>query len=49
MRQLGMKTVLPAFSGHIPDDIQHLFPNASISKSPNWYIQFFIIIKNKIP
>ncbi len=35
-RQLGMKPVLPGFSGHVPEAIKAKFPNANISKLHNW-------------
>lgn len=35
-RALGMKPILPAFSGHVPPALQKHFPNAKISKLKGW-------------
>ena len=35
-RELGMKPVLPGFSGHVPEALRSLFPNAKIGKLQNW-------------
>ncbi|MDJ1497025.1 alpha-N-acetylglucosaminidase [Cytophagaceae bacterium DM2B3-1] len=34
-RELGMKPVLPAFTGHVPAAFRHRFPNAKL-KATNW-------------
>ncbi|GAA4300184.1 alpha-N-acetylglucosaminidase [Aestuariibaculum suncheonense] len=34
-RELGMKTVLPAFTGHVPASFKKFFPNAKLKKT-NW-------------
>jgi alpha-N-acetylglucosaminidase len=34
-RELGMKPVLPAFTGHVPPNFGKLFPNAKLKKT-NW-------------
>lgn len=34
-RELGMKTVLPAFTGHVPASFKKFFPNAKL-KQTNW-------------
>ncbi|XP_063869579.1 alpha-N-acetylglucosaminidase-like [Scylla paramamosain] len=36
MRELGMFTVLPAFSGHVPKGILRVFPTANITRLPAW-------------
>ncbi|KAM8945599.1 alpha-N-acetylglucosaminidase [Pelodytes ibericus] len=36
MRSLGMITVLPAFSGHIPQSILRVYPKANITKLGGW-------------
>jgi alpha-N-acetylglucosaminidase len=36
MRSLGMKPVLPAFSGHVPKALIDKFPNAKIQKMKSW-------------
>jgi alpha-N-acetylglucosaminidase len=38
-RSLGMKPVLPAFTGHVPPDFKKRFPNAKLRKT-NWGIGF---------
>ncbi|WP_228098779.1 alpha-N-acetylglucosaminidase [Pedobacter sp. MC2016-24] len=38
-RALGMKTVLPAFTGHVPASFKNRFPNAKL-KSTNWHNGF---------
>jgi len=35
-RELGMRAVLPAFSGHVPGKIAELNPNAKIKKLDSW-------------
>ena len=35
-RELGMKPVLPAFSGHVPYELKKIYPNAVISKLSSW-------------
>ncbi|MCH5178873.1 MAG: alpha-N-acetylglucosaminidase [Prevotellaceae bacterium] len=35
-RELGMKPVLPGFSGHVPGALREKFPNAKITKLHNW-------------
>ena len=35
-RQFGMINVLPGFSGHVPDAIARIYPNASLIKSAAW-------------
>ncbi len=35
-RELGMRAVLPAFSGHVPAKIAELHPNANIKKLASW-------------
>lgn len=35
-RELGMKPILPGFSGHVPGVLRQKFPNAKISKLQNW-------------
>lgn len=35
-RELGMKTVMPAFSGHVPQAIKRLFPKADIRSLGEW-------------
>ncbi len=36
MSELGMNPILPAFDGHIPNALQKLYPDAAISRSPDW-------------
>lgn len=36
MQQLGMKPVVPAFSGYVPKQFKTLFPQAKISAMPKW-------------
>lgn len=36
MRALGMKPVLPAFTGHVPYALLNKFPNAKIQKMKGW-------------
>lgn len=36
MRQFGMIPALPAFAGHVPEELKQLFPNAKFTRSPNW-------------
>ena len=38
-RELGMKTVLPAFTGHVPASFKKVFPNAKLKKT-NWVNDF---------
>lgn len=35
-RELGMKPVLPAFSGHVPYELKRVYPNAKINKMSQW-------------
>ncbi len=35
-RELGMKPVLPAFAGHVPQEIKKLYPDAKISRVSYW-------------
>ena len=35
-RELGMKPVLPAFSGHVPDFLSEVYPDAKITKMGSW-------------
>ncbi|MEA5006048.1 MAG: alpha-N-acetylglucosaminidase [Rikenellaceae bacterium] len=35
-RELGMKPVLPAFSGHVPYELKRVYPNARINKMSQW-------------
>ena len=35
-RELGMKPVLPAFAGHVPQAIQRLFPDTKITRMSPW-------------
>eukprot|EP00697_Spironema_sp_BW2_P001893 gnl/Spiro4/12539_TR6633_c0_g1_i1.p1 gnl/Spiro4/12539_TR6633_c0_g1~~gnl/Spiro4/12539_TR6633_c0_g1_i1.p1 ORF type:complete len:791 (+),score=215.85 gnl/Spiro4/12539_TR6633_c0_g1_i1:39-2411(+) len=37
MNELGMTPVLPAFAGHVPEALTRIFPNANITRSPNWW------------
>ncbi|POM71809.1 Alpha-N-acetylglucosaminidase (NAGLU) [Phytophthora palmivora] len=36
MREFGMIPALPAFAGHVPEEMKGLFPNAKFTRSPNW-------------
>jgi len=36
MRELGMKPVLPAFAGHVPEKFIELFPDADVIDSEPW-------------
>ena len=36
MRSLGMKPALGGFSGHVPKAFADKYPNASLSRSPDW-------------
>eukprot|EP00659_Diplonema_papillatum_P007671 gene7671-11768_t len=36
MRSLGMKPILPAFAGHIPEAFVKKFPNVGYTRSPVW-------------
>ncbi|DAZ99319.1 TPA: hypothetical protein N0F65_005170 [Lagenidium giganteum] len=36
MRELGMLPALPAFAGHIPEELHLKYPDAKWSRSPNW-------------
>lgn len=31
-----MKTILPSFAGHVPAELEQLYPNANITRSPLW-------------
>lgn len=35
-RELGMKPILPGFSGHVPGALRNIYPNAKITKLNNW-------------
>ena len=35
-RELNMKPVLPAFAGHVPPELQHLYPEAQIDRMSDW-------------
>ena len=35
-RELNMKPVLPAFSGHVPPELQRLYPDAQIDRMSDW-------------
>ena len=35
-RELGMKPILPGFSGHVPGALKEIYPDAKISKLQNW-------------
>lgn len=35
-RELGMKPVLPAFSGHVPAELTKVFPDAKITPTSQW-------------
>ncbi|MBR2451560.1 MAG: alpha-N-acetylglucosaminidase [Rikenellaceae bacterium] len=35
-RELGMKPVLPAFAGHVPEALKELYPDAKISQLHQW-------------
>ncbi len=47
-RELGMKPVLPAFAGHVPEALKTIFPKAKISQLSSWggfedkYRSFFL-------
>ena len=47
-RELGMRPVLPAFAGHVPEALKRLFPEARISRMSSWggfrddYRSFFL-------
>lgn len=47
-RQLGMRPVLPAFAGHVPEALKRLYPEAKISRMSSWggfrddYRSFFL-------
>jgi len=36
MRELNIKTVLPAFAGHLPSGFKLKYPNSNVILSPNW-------------
>ncbi|KAG6574623.1 Alpha-N-acetylglucosaminidase (NAGLU) [Phytophthora cinnamomi] len=36
MREFGMVPALPAFAGHVPEELKTLYPNAKFTRSPNW-------------
>ncbi|KAF0690460.1 Aste57867_18192 [Aphanomyces stellatus] len=36
MREFGMLPALPAFAGHIPEELTKLYPAAKTFRSPNW-------------
>ena len=35
-RSLGMIAVLPAFAGHVPEALTRIYPNANVTRSPDW-------------
>ena len=35
-RELNMKPVLPAFSGHVPRELTRLYPDAPVTKNEDW-------------
>jgi alpha-N-acetylglucosaminidase len=35
-RELNMKPVLPAFAGHVPQELKRLYPDAKISRLSSW-------------
>ncbi len=39
-RALGMTPILPAFTGHVPESIKKLYPNARLHKTGNWSAGF---------
>ncbi|KAG2778952.1 Alpha-N-acetylglucosaminidase [Phytophthora cactorum] len=36
MREFGMIPALPAFAGHVPEELKLRLPNANFTQSPNW-------------
>ncbi|RLN74856.1 hypothetical protein BBJ28_00019781 [Nothophytophthora sp. Chile5] len=36
MREFGMIPALPAFAGHVPEELKLAFPTAKLTRSPNW-------------
>ena len=36
MKEFGMTYALTAFAGHVPNSIKTLYPNATVTKSPEW-------------
>ena len=47
-RELGMKPILPAFAGHVPEALKEIYPNAKITRNTSWggfkdtYRSFFL-------
>lgn len=39
-RGLGMKPILQAFTGHVPESIKQIYPNAKLHKTGNWSAGF---------
>ncbi|HVT86828.1 MAG TPA: alpha-N-acetylglucosaminidase [Chitinophagaceae bacterium] len=39
-RALGMKPILQAFTGHVPESIKEIYPNAKLHKTGNWSAGF---------
>lgn len=35
-RELGMRPILPAFAGHVPEALKKVYPNAKISTTSSW-------------
>lgn len=35
-RELGMRPILPAFSGHVPEVLKRVYPNAKINRTSSW-------------
>ncbi|KAH9053519.1 hypothetical protein Ae201684P_015285 [Aphanomyces euteiches] len=36
MKEFGMVPALPAFAGHVPEELVHLYPHAEVRKSSRW-------------
>lgn len=53
-RELGMRPVLPAFAGHVPEALKRVFPDAKISRMSSWggfkdeYRSFFLDPKDSL-
>lgn len=37
-RSFGMTSVLPGFSGHVPEAVGRVFPNATLTRSTPWFV-----------
>ncbi|XP_065837644.1 alpha-N-acetylglucosaminidase-like [Oscarella lobularis] len=35
-REFGMTSVLAGFSGHVPEALKRIYPNANLTRSPDW-------------